>query len=124
MNTAHGAAWLEQTFTSARHVSGLFWRYWEAFQQRRERLTRFVTILPKRVTFATQHSRVSLCPGRGTKQPSDRVIPRTLRSRCASPATDLPPPCWNHVAPRVARRDLPRYCNTEVETAVDPRRGE
>ena len=37
MNTAHGAAWLEQTFTSARHVSGLFWRYWEAFQQRRER---------------------------------------------------------------------------------------
>jgi uncharacterized protein YjiS (DUF1127 family) len=37
MNTAHSAAWLEQTFTSTRHVSGLLWRFWEAFQQRRER---------------------------------------------------------------------------------------
>ena len=37
MNTAHGAARLEQTFTSTRHVSGFFWRCWEAFRQRRER---------------------------------------------------------------------------------------
>ena len=37
MNTAHRAAWLEHTFTSTRHVSSLFWRYWGAFQERRER---------------------------------------------------------------------------------------
>ena len=38
MNTAHGAAGLEQTSASTRRVSGLFGRYWGAFQERRKRL--------------------------------------------------------------------------------------
>jgi uncharacterized protein YjiS (DUF1127 family) len=37
MSTAHGATWLEQTSASTRHVSSLFWRYWGAFQEWRER---------------------------------------------------------------------------------------
>jgi uncharacterized protein YjiS (DUF1127 family) len=44
MNTAHGAAGLEQTSASTRRVSDLFRRYWGAFQERRKRLRLQVTL--------------------------------------------------------------------------------
>jgi uncharacterized protein YjiS (DUF1127 family) len=34
MSTAHGTTWLERT---PRHVSSFIWKYWDAFQERRER---------------------------------------------------------------------------------------
>ena len=34
MNMAEGANWLEQTSASTQCVSSLFWRYWDAFQER------------------------------------------------------------------------------------------
>ena len=37
MSTTHGTAWLERTSASTRHVSSLIWKYWDAFQERRER---------------------------------------------------------------------------------------
>jgi uncharacterized protein YjiS (DUF1127 family) len=37
MNTTYGATGLGQTAASARRVSSLFERYWDAFQERRKR---------------------------------------------------------------------------------------
>lgn len=37
MSTTHHIAWLERTSVSTRHVSSLIWKYWDAFQERRER---------------------------------------------------------------------------------------
>jgi len=38
MSTMHGTTWLVRTSVSTRHVSSLFWRYWDAFVERRDRL--------------------------------------------------------------------------------------
>jgi uncharacterized protein YjiS (DUF1127 family) len=35
--TTHGTTWLERTSVSTRHVSSFIWKYWDAFQERRER---------------------------------------------------------------------------------------
>ena len=37
MSTTHGTTWLERRSVSTRHVSSCIWKYWEAFQERRER---------------------------------------------------------------------------------------
>ncbi len=37
MSTTHGTTWLERTSLSTRHVSSFIWKYWDAFQERRER---------------------------------------------------------------------------------------
>ena len=37
MNTTHGTTWLERTPVSTRHVFSFIWKYWDAFQERRER---------------------------------------------------------------------------------------
>jgi uncharacterized protein YjiS (DUF1127 family) len=37
MSTTYGATGLGQTAASTRRVSSFFWRYWDAFQERRER---------------------------------------------------------------------------------------
>ena len=37
MSTTHGIAWPERTSGSTRHVAGLIRKYWDAFQERRER---------------------------------------------------------------------------------------
>ena len=37
MSTTHGTTWLERTSVSTRHVSSFIWKYWDAFQDRRER---------------------------------------------------------------------------------------
>jgi hypothetical protein len=37
MSTTHGTAWLERTSGSTRHVASFIWKYWDAFQERRER---------------------------------------------------------------------------------------
>ena len=37
MSTTHGTTWLERTSISTRHVSSFIWRFWDAFQERRER---------------------------------------------------------------------------------------
>ncbi|MGY3237535.1 MULTISPECIES: DUF1127 domain-containing protein [unclassified Bradyrhizobium] len=37
MSTTQGTAWLERTSGSTRHVASFFRKYWDAFQERRER---------------------------------------------------------------------------------------
>ena len=37
MITTHGTTWLGRTSVSTRHVSSFIWKYWDAFQERRER---------------------------------------------------------------------------------------
>jgi uncharacterized protein YjiS (DUF1127 family) len=37
MSTTHGTTWLERTSISTRHVPSFIWKYWDAFQERRER---------------------------------------------------------------------------------------
>jgi uncharacterized protein YjiS (DUF1127 family) len=37
MSTTHGTKWLERTPVSTRHILSFIWRYWDAFQERRER---------------------------------------------------------------------------------------
>ncbi len=37
MSTTHGTTWLERKSVSTRHVSSFIWKYWDAFQERRER---------------------------------------------------------------------------------------
>ena len=37
MSLTHGTTWLERTSGSTRHVAGFIWKYWDAFQERRER---------------------------------------------------------------------------------------
>jgi len=37
MSTTHGTTWLERTSVSTRHFASLIWKYWDAFQERRER---------------------------------------------------------------------------------------
>jgi uncharacterized protein YjiS (DUF1127 family) len=37
MSTTHGTTWLERTSISTRHVSSFIWKYWDAFQERRQR---------------------------------------------------------------------------------------
>ena len=37
MSTTHGTTWLERTPVSTRHVFSFIWKYWDAFQERRER---------------------------------------------------------------------------------------
>jgi uncharacterized protein YjiS (DUF1127 family) len=37
MSTTHGTTWLERKSVSARYVSAFIWKYWDAFQERRER---------------------------------------------------------------------------------------
>ena len=37
MSTIYGATELRKTAASTRHISSLFWRYWCAFRERRER---------------------------------------------------------------------------------------
>jgi len=37
MSTTYSTTWLERTSTSTRYASGLIWKYWDAFQERRER---------------------------------------------------------------------------------------
>ncbi|MEK9281973.1 MULTISPECIES: DUF1127 domain-containing protein [unclassified Bradyrhizobium] len=37
MSTTHGTKWLERTSVSTRQVSSFIWKYWDAFQERRER---------------------------------------------------------------------------------------
>ena len=37
MSSTHGTTWLERTSVSTRHVSNFIWKYWDAFQERRER---------------------------------------------------------------------------------------
>ena len=33
----HGTTWPERTSVSTRHISSFIWKYWDAFQERRER---------------------------------------------------------------------------------------
>ena len=37
MSTTHGTTWLERTSVSTRRVASFIWKYWDAFQERRER---------------------------------------------------------------------------------------
>ena len=37
MSTTHGTTWLERTSVSTRHVASFIRKYWDAFQERRER---------------------------------------------------------------------------------------
>jgi len=37
MSTMRDVTWLERTSVSTRHVSSFIWKYWDAFQERRER---------------------------------------------------------------------------------------
>ena len=37
MSTTYGTTWLERTSVSTRHVASFIWKYWDAFQERRER---------------------------------------------------------------------------------------
>ena len=37
MSTTYGTSWLEWTSVSTRHVSSFILKYWDAFQERRER---------------------------------------------------------------------------------------
>jgi len=36
MSMMHGTTWLERTSVSTRHVASFIWKYWNAFQERRE----------------------------------------------------------------------------------------
>jgi uncharacterized protein YjiS (DUF1127 family) len=44
VSTTHGIAWPERTSGSTRHVAGLIRKYWDAFQERRERQKLRVTL--------------------------------------------------------------------------------
>jgi len=37
MSTTHSTTWLKRTSISTRSVSSFIWKYWDAFQERRER---------------------------------------------------------------------------------------
>ena len=37
MSTTYSTTWLERTSASKRYASSLIWRYWDAFQERRDR---------------------------------------------------------------------------------------
>ncbi len=37
MSTTHGTKWLERKSVSTGHISRFIWKYWDAFQERRER---------------------------------------------------------------------------------------
>jgi len=37
MRRTHGTTWLERTSVSTRHVASFIWKYWDAFQECRER---------------------------------------------------------------------------------------
>ena len=37
MSTTHAANWLDRTSRPTRHVASFVWKYWYAFQERRER---------------------------------------------------------------------------------------
>jgi len=37
MSATHGTTLLERTSVSTRHVASFIWKYWDAFQERRER---------------------------------------------------------------------------------------
>jgi uncharacterized protein YjiS (DUF1127 family) len=37
MSTTHGTTWLERTSVSTRQLSSFIWKYWDVFQERRER---------------------------------------------------------------------------------------
>jgi uncharacterized protein YjiS (DUF1127 family) len=37
MSTTHSTTWLEQTSGSTRHIASFIRKYWDAFQERRER---------------------------------------------------------------------------------------
>jgi uncharacterized protein YjiS (DUF1127 family) len=37
MSATHGTTWLVRTSVSTRNVSSFIWKYWDAFQERRER---------------------------------------------------------------------------------------
>ena len=37
MSTTYTTTWLERTSASTRYASRLIWKYWDAFQERRER---------------------------------------------------------------------------------------
>jgi len=36
-SATHGTTWLERTSVSTRHLFSFIWKYWDAFQERRER---------------------------------------------------------------------------------------
>jgi uncharacterized protein YjiS (DUF1127 family) len=38
MSTTYSTTWLERTSASTRYASNLIWKYWDAFQERRDRL--------------------------------------------------------------------------------------
>ena len=44
MSTTHSTTWLERTSGSTRHVASFIWKYWDAFQERRERQKLRVTL--------------------------------------------------------------------------------
>ena len=37
MSTTYSTTWLERTAASTRYASGLIWKYWDAYQERRDR---------------------------------------------------------------------------------------
>src|SRR5260370_38837281 len=37
MSTTYSATWVKRTSASTRYVSSLVWKYWDAFQERRDR---------------------------------------------------------------------------------------
>ncbi|WP_298368757.1 DUF1127 domain-containing protein [uncultured Bradyrhizobium sp.] len=37
MSTTHATNWLDRTSRPTRHVASFVWKYWDAFQERRER---------------------------------------------------------------------------------------
>jgi uncharacterized protein YjiS (DUF1127 family) len=37
MSTTHGTTWLDRASVSTRHVARFIWKYWDAFQERRQR---------------------------------------------------------------------------------------
>ena len=37
MSSTHGTIWLDRTSVSGRHASRFIWKYWDAFQEHRER---------------------------------------------------------------------------------------
>ena len=37
MSTTYSTTWLERTGASTRYASGLIWKYWDAYQERRDR---------------------------------------------------------------------------------------
>ena len=44
MTTTHGTTWLGWTSVSTRHVTSFVWKFWDAFQERRERQKLSVTL--------------------------------------------------------------------------------